>query len=67
MAKEFDPIIAPEEGQSKSRIWIIVAVVVVILLCCCCFTAIGGNWLWNNGDQLIDEMSMAFQITHLFL
>ncbi len=67
MAEDFDPVITPEDGQAKSRTWVIVAVIVVILLCCCCFSAMGVSWLWNNGDQLINELSMAFQVTNLFM
>ena len=66
MAEEFGTPIAPEEGQSKNRIWIIVVVIVIVLLCCCCFTALGGNWLWNNGDQLIEDLGLVFQTTNLF-
>jgi hypothetical protein len=67
MAEEFGDPIAPEEGQSKNYLWIIIAVVVVVLLCCCCFTAIGGKWLWDNGDQLLEDLGLAFEITYLFL
>jgi len=66
MAEEFGNPIESEEGQSKSRIWIIVAVIVVILLCCCCFSAISGGWLWNNGDRLLEDFGAVYQNTHLF-
>ena len=65
MAADFNPISTPEETQSKSKIWIILAVVLVVLLCCCCFVAFGGGWLWNNGDQLIEEYGVISPIAGL--
>ena len=67
MAEEFGTPITPEEGKSKSRVWIIVVVIVVVLLCCCCFSALGVSWLWNNGDQLLEDLSLIYQNTHFLI
>jgi uncharacterized membrane protein len=45
--------------NNNRNIWIIVSIVAVILLCCCCITVFGGVWLWNNGDQLIQDFSFV--------
>lgn len=47
------PVPPPSEGAKKSNQGLIIAVVVVVLLCCCCVGAIGGWYLWNNGDALV--------------
>jgi hypothetical protein len=45
--------VTPTEEPKKSNQGVIIAVVVVVLLCCCCVSAIGGWYLWNNGDALL--------------
>jgi hypothetical protein len=66
MAEEFDSVAAPEE-DNKTR-WIIIVVVILILLCCCCCIAgFGGNWLWENGDQLLEDWGLAIHLTQLIL
>ena len=47
----------PLEQPKKNNTGIIIAVVVVVLLCCCCIGALGGWWLWSNGDQLLGSAS----------
>lgn len=46
---------APPSGGGKSRNMTIVIVVVVVLLCCCCLGSVGGYYLWNNGDALMQQ------------
>jgi hypothetical protein len=53
---DFGDVNEPEKKDNKV-IWIIVAVIAVILLCCCLVIVLGGAWLWNNGDQLIEDWS----------
>jgi hypothetical protein len=45
--------VTPTEGPKKSNQGLIIALVVVVVLCCCCVGAIGGWYLWNNGDTLL--------------
>ena len=49
-----DPMSVQPEPK-KSNTGLIIAVVVVVLLCCCCIFAIGGWYLWMNGDALINR------------
>ena len=60
--EEFQP-----EKKDNKTIWIIVAVVAAILLCCCLVVVLGGVWLWNNGDSLLDEWSLAVPVINLLL
>ena len=50
-----DPMSAQPEAPKKSNTGLIIAVIVIVLLCCCCIFAIGGYYLWINGDQLINR------------
>ena len=51
-----DPMGNPTyEAPKKNNRTIIIAVVVVVLLCCCCIAAIGGWYLWNSGDTLMNS------------
>jgi len=59
-----NPNMSPDafSGQpepKKNNTILIVAIIAVILLCCCCFAAIGGYWMWNNGDQLLGVSQLA--------
>lgn len=45
---------APDQPK-KSNQGLIIAIVVVVVLCCCCAAAAGGWYLWNNGDQLLQD------------
>ena len=45
--------------KKKNNTMLIVAVVVVIVLCCCIVGAVGGYWLWNNGDNLLRSGTSA--------
>ncbi len=49
---------APPEKKSNKTLLIVLAVVVLLILCCCCAGA--GVWLWNNGDQLLQQFSSVF-------
>ena len=61
---EYDDFDEPGEEKKDKKIWIIVAVVALILLCCCVIVFSGGVWLWNNGDQLLDEVGAIVNIFH---
>ncbi|OGO18735.1 MAG: hypothetical protein A2Z14_09595 [Chloroflexi bacterium RBG_16_48_8] len=58
MAGTFQTPIEPEGKRSSSKVWLIVLVVVVL---CCLLVACGaaGYWLWENGDQLFEDL-LAF-------
>ncbi|MDY0019155.1 MAG: hypothetical protein RBT47_04050 [Anaerolineae bacterium] len=45
----------PPKKDNKTLI-IILVVVALLILCCCC--SITGWYLWENGDQIIEELSM---------
>ena len=45
--------VTPSDAPKKNNQGMIIAVVVVVVLCCCCVGAIGGWYLWNNGDALV--------------
>ena len=49
-------IFAEEEQPKNNKKTLIIGAVVFGLLCCCC-ALIAGVWLWNNGDQLIQQLS----------
>lgn len=51
--------------KSNRTIWI-VAIVVVLLLCCCCLIG-AGVWLYNNGDQFINDYSFILPTVQSFL
>jgi hypothetical protein len=63
---DFGETSVPEKKDNKT-IWIIVAVVAVILLCCCLVIVLGGVWLWNNGDQLLEDWSAVYHLANYFL
>ncbi|MBM3123645.1 MAG: hypothetical protein FJZ87_01075 [Chloroflexi bacterium] len=46
------PAGSPMEAPKKSNTGLIIGIVVVLLLCCCCISALGGWYLWENGDDL---------------
>lgn len=47
------PTATAQPPKSNRTIWIIV-IVAVLLLCCCCLV-VAGIWLYNNGDQFIEQ------------
>lgn len=53
------PVTPMEDGPKKNNQGIIIAVVVVVLLCCCCVGAIGGWYLWNNGDAMLGNAAQV--------
>lgn len=59
---EYDEFNEPVEEKKDKKVWIIVAVVVFILLCCCVIVFSGAVWLWNNGDQMLDEFGTIVNI-----
>lgn len=50
------PAPIPEEPRKNNTV--LYVVIGVVVLCCCCATAAGAWWLWNNGDRLIQGMSL---------
>ncbi len=68
MAQDFGEPIPIQEDDKKKRTWIIIAIVAVIILCCCSVIAIwGGKWLWDNGDQLLQDWGLAAQFALSYL
>lgn len=47
------PSTATQPPKSNRTIWIVV-IVAVVLLCCCC-VVLAGVWLYNNGDQILQQ------------
>ncbi len=45
------PVGTPPKKNNTVRI---IVAVVVVLLCCCCVVA-AGVWLYNNGDQFLND------------
>lgn len=43
-------------APQKNNTGLIIGIVVVVLFCFCCIAAIGGWWLWNNGDNLVSAI-----------
>jgi len=57
----------PIQQPKKSNKTLIIILVVVLVLCCICLPLISGAvWLWNNGDQFINEFSMGSQVIGFF-
>jgi hypothetical protein len=55
MPNPMSPSPAPAP-DNRRRNMIIAVVVSAVLLCCCCFIVVAGYWLWNNGDQLLQQL-----------
>lgn len=61
MAQDFDtrefgdPPPPLEPAPRRSNVPLIIAIVVLVVLCCCCLIILGGAWLWNNGDLLLED------------
>jgi len=60
----YDEINEPVEEKKDNKVWIIVAVVALVLLCCCIIVFSGAVWLWNNGDDLLDEVGTIVNIVN---
>jgi hypothetical protein len=56
----------PGGAKKSSKTWIIV-LVIVIILCCLCSCAAAGIYLWNNGDQIMNEMNIETSLVLPFL
>jgi len=56
----------PQGAKKSSKTWIIV-LVVAIVLCCLCSCAAAGIYLWNNGDQIMNEMQIETSLVLPFL
>jgi len=50
----------PPEKKSNKTLIIILVIVAVLLLCCCCGAI--GWFLWNNGDQIIEQLEQMGQL-----
>ena len=57
----------PEKKKKDYKVLIIVIVVAVIMLCCCLVAVLAGTWLWNNGDQLFEDLGVVNQISNSFV
>lgn len=55
------------QPAKKKNTTLIVVIALVVLLCCCCIlvTLLSGVWFWNNGDQLIEDLSLTLVIPAL--
>ena len=51
------PSAPPGEKKSNTGLIIAIVVAVVLLLCCCC--SVAGIFLWNNGDQILNNLGMS--------
>lgn len=60
--EEFQP-----QKKDNKTIWIIVGVVAAIILCCCLVVILAGAWLYNNGDQIIEDLFGVYPLINLFL
>ncbi len=58
------PVVESPKKNNKTVIIIIVVIALVILLCCCIAFLI---WLWNNGDQLIEQISALLTTATMLL
>ena len=47
-----------DSGGKSNKNGIIIAIVVAVLLILCCCCTVAGIYLWNNGDALMNEMSL---------
>lgn len=47
----------PQGAKKSNKTWIIVLVVVLVLCCLCTCVAIAA-YLYNNGDQIMNEIQM---------
>jgi DNA-binding transcriptional regulator of glucitol operon len=43
----------PPIEPKKNRNGMIIAIVIIVLCCCCVVAALGGKWLWDNGDNML--------------
>ncbi len=59
-----ESVVEQPKKNNKTLIIVIVAVILFLLLCCC---IAAGIWLWNNGDQLIQEMSAVMPAASMLL
>jgi hypothetical protein len=55
MAETVRGVPESEGNASSSKPWIIIVVVLVVLCCLMLVCGAAGWWLWENGDQLIDD------------
>ena len=53
---DFNPGPVPTKKNNRT---LIIVIVVVIVLCCCVVGAVGGYWLWTNGDNLLRSGTSA--------
>lgn len=45
------------EKSSRTNIVVIILVITLAVICCCCLALVGAaNWLWINGDRIIEQM-----------
>mgnify|MGYP001030638085 CR=1 FL=1 len=45
------------EKSNRTNVVVIILIIVLAVMCCCCLALIGSaNWLWVNGDRIIQEL-----------
>ena len=55
MPNLMDPSPEPGAPDSRRRNITIAVVVAVVLVCCCCCALLVGVYLWQNGDDLMQQ------------
>jgi flagellar basal body-associated protein FliL len=66
MAEKFQSSENSGTGRSSSKVWLIVVIVVVVCcLCAACLAA--GWWLYENGDQLLEQFQDWSAFSPFFL
>ena len=50
---------APPPAQGGGNKTVIIVVVVLLVLCCCCVLAGAGIYLYQNGDEIMRQISQA--------
>jgi|GEM_PF-1752928 nitrate reductase NapE component len=55
---DINPDSTPTPAKKNNNTVLIIAIIVIVVLCCCCIAVVGGygiQWLWNNGDRLLQQ------------
>jgi hypothetical protein len=58
MAQDFGTTEPPFQEPRRTNRSIVITIIVLIVLCCCCAAILAGYWLWNNGDQLLEQLNI---------
>ena len=62
-----EDVSGPAPQKKSSSRWIII-VIVVVVVCCLCAALVGaGWWLWENGDELLEDWGLTYQLITPFI